>query len=90
MKQYKKKLKTEENNKNVELSLAKIRIKEIENLCQKNFEANNLGFAKRVTQLKNKSLGCSAAEVQKELLKGRYDININEELPYKNKVIQMA
>lgn len=35
-------------------------------------------------------MGQNLAEVQKELLHGRYDISINEDLPFNHKVIQMA
>ena len=42
------------------------------------------------TKLNNAAAVTTAAQRQKELLKGRYEITVNQGMPYQKKVIRMA
>lgn len=71
-------------------NFARLRIKEIEDWVKVCFDAEQQIEQQRVTKLENEAAARSNAEVQKELLSGRYRIRLRSETPYNQKIVKMA
>ena len=71
-------------------NFARLRIKEIEEWVRMCFQAEQQIEQQRVTKLENEAAARSNAEVQKELLSGRYRIRLRSETPYHQKIVKLA
>jgi hypothetical protein len=86
MKRFKTDLKNNEH-KHKEFSLAELKIKEIEELCNEKMQESNDKFSRRVTRVDNQMKSYNRSEMQKEMLMGKYSINLKDEMPFKEKVV---
>lgn len=85
-----KRLKKSEKRDQESINIAQVKFKEIEKQVRRYTHERAASLQKRVTQLDNQGAGVSAAGVQKELLKGRYSVKLQQEMPYNHKMIFMA
>ena len=69
---------------------SKKRIAEIEDLCARAVQMEKQFQAQRVTRLNNEGAGQSQGSIQRELLQGRYRMNIDKKMAYRAKMTRIA
>lgn len=68
---------------------SKRRLAEIESLVLQAFEEQKLIEQHRVTKLDNEAC-INPADVQKEMMRGKYRFNLNSSLPFGHNIVKLA
>ena len=71
-------------------NFAKKRIKEIEKWVEFCYMNDKAIDQQRITKLDNEGAAQTVPKIQKELLQGRYQIKLKDEMPYNEKILRIA